>query len=167
VVLGPPARESESARVLVRGTAVASRYAGLSDVTTVSRFCEGGFLTGDIGRFDAEGRLILTGRVSAAVNVAGRKVDPAEVERTLLEVPGVADARVLGISCDRRGQQVVAFVVRTDAALTPIALRQLCAVRLSPYKIPRQFVFLDRFPVDARGKIDRRELQALASSAEM
>ena len=98
--------------------------------------------------------------------MAGRKVDPAEVERRLLELPGIADARVLGMSCDTRGQQVVAFLVRTDAALTPLAIRQRCAETLSTHKIPRRFVFIDRFPVDARGKIDGRALQRLASSAD-
>jgi acyl-CoA synthetase (AMP-forming)/AMP-acid ligase II len=100
------------------------------------------------------------------VNVAGRKVDPVEVERTLLSLPEIADARVFGMACDRRGQQVVAFIVRADATLTPIGIRQRCAARLSPHKIPRLFVFLDRFPVDARGKIDRRALQALASGVD-
>ena len=98
-----------------------------------------------------------TGEVQAKVDFA----DPAEVERRLLDLPGIADARVLGMSCDTRGQQVVAFVVRTDAALTPLAIRQRCAETLSAHKIPRRFVFVDRFPVDARGKIDRRALQAL------
>jgi acyl-CoA synthetase (AMP-forming)/AMP-acid ligase II len=104
---------------------------------------------------------VLTGRASSLVNVAGRKVDPAEVERTLLDLPGISDARVLGMPCERRGQQVVAFIVRADAALTPIAIRRLCAVSLSTHKIPRRFVFVDRFPVDARGKLDRPALQAL------
>jgi acyl-CoA synthetase (AMP-forming)/AMP-acid ligase II len=56
--------------------------------------------------------------------------------------------------------------VRTDAALTPLAIRQRCAETLSTHKIPRRFVFVDRFPVDARGKIDRSALQLLASGAE-
>ena len=62
-------------------------------------------------------------------------------------------------------QQVVAFVVRRDAALTTLAIRRRCATALSPHKIPRRFVFLDRLPVDARGKIDRRALEALADGA--
>ena len=107
---------------------------------------------------------MLTGRVSPLVNVAGRKVDPAEVERVLAALPDVVDARVLGISCDTRGQQLVAFVVRSSPALTTIAIRQLCAGQLSPHKIPRRFVFLDRLPVDARGKMDRRALETLAST---
>jgi long-chain acyl-CoA synthetase len=151
-------------RVFVRGNAVALGYAR-EGCDPVARFCRGGFLTADLGYFDGQQRLVLTGRASALVNVAGRKVDPAEVERRLLELPGIADARVLGMACDRRGQQVVAFVVRADSALTPLAIRQLCAETLSTHKIPRRFVFVDRFPVDSRGKIDRRALYELASSA--
>jgi long-chain acyl-CoA synthetase len=159
-------RGESAGRVFVEGNAVASGYAHADDPDAVSAFSGGGFLTGDLGYLDAAGRLVLSGRVSLLVNVAGRKVDPAEVERRLLELPGIADARVLGMACDMRGQQVVAFLVRTDAALTPLAIRQRCAETLSAHKIPRRFVFVDRFPVDARGKIDRRALQRLASSAD-
>jgi len=166
VTVRPPDGDTAAGRIFVRGNAVASRYAGAGATHSVSAFCDGGFLTGDLGYFDDEGRLVLAGRASALVNVAGRKVDPAEVERTLLDFPGITDARVLGMSCDRRGQQVVAFVVRGDSALTPLAIRRLCAGRLSAHKIPRRFVFLDCLPVDARGKIDRRALEALASSAD-
>ena len=51
--------------------------------------------------------------------------------------------------------------MRTDAALTPLAIRRRCAETLSTHKIPRRFVFVDRFPVDERGKIDQRALQRL------
>jgi acyl-CoA synthetase (AMP-forming)/AMP-acid ligase II len=152
-------------RIFVEGNAVASSYAH-TEGGSVSAFSDGGFLTGDLGYLDDTHRLVLTGRVSSLVNVAGRKVDPSEVERRLMELSGIADARVLGMSCDTRGQEVVAFLVRTDAALTPLAIRQQCAQTLSTHKIPRRFVFVDRFPVDARGKIDRRALQRLVSSAE-
>jgi acyl-CoA synthetase (AMP-forming)/AMP-acid ligase II len=157
--------DSPTGRIFVVGNAVASGYArGDGDLT--SSFSDGGFLTGDLGHLDDKGRLVLTGRVSQLVNVAGRKVDPLEVERRLLELPGIADARVIGMSCSTRGQQVVAFLVRSDAALTPLAIRQRCAETLSTHKIPRRFVFVDRFPVDARGKLDRRALQDLVSSAD-
>ena len=163
VTVRPPDDEDAAGRVFVRGNAVSQGYADADADDPISRFCDGGFLTGDLGLVDADGRLMLTGRVSNAVNVAGRKVDPTEVERALLGLPGIGDARVLGMACDVRGQQVVAFVVRKDATLTSLAIRQQCAATLSPYKIPRRFVFLERLPVDARGKIDRRALQALAA----
>jgi len=158
-------RGAPAGRILVRGNAVALGYAGGAAEDAVSTFRDGSFLTGDLGYRDQDGRLVLTGRVSALVNVAGRKVDPAEVERTLRDLPGVADAHVFGMSCDRRGQQVVAFVVPADRALTPLAIRQHCACTLSTHKIPRRIVFVDRFPLDRRGKVDRRALQALASDA--
>ena len=68
----------------------------------------------------------------------------------------------MGTACDRRGQQLVAFVV-PDTGLTSVAVRRQCAKRLSPHKIPRRFIFLDQLPTDARGKVDRRVLEALAS----
>jgi acyl-coenzyme A synthetase/AMP-(fatty) acid ligase len=89
-----------------------------------------------------------------------------EVERRLVELPRIVDACVLGVSCDRRGQEVVAFVVREDSALTPLVLRQLCAATLSAHKLPRRFLFVDRLPVDSRGKVERRALQALASRVD-
>ena len=164
ITIRQPERGQSDGRIFVEGNAVASGYAR-ADGDPAAAFSDGGFLTDDLGYLDGAGQLVLTGRVSPLVNVAGRKVDPAEVERRLLELPGIADARVLGMACDARGQQVVAFLVRTDAALTPLAIRQRCAETLSTHKIPRRFVFVDRFPVDARGKIDRRALHELASIA--
>jgi long-chain acyl-CoA synthetase len=152
-------------RIFVAGTAVASRYAQEQEDANESGFADGGFLTGDLGYEEERGRLVLTGRVSLMVNVAGRKVDPAEVERVLVHLPEVVDACVIGASCDHRGQQLVAFVI-SRMALTPVMMRQRCAKVLSPHKIPRRFVFLDRFPIDSRGKLDRRALEALASDED-
>jgi long-chain acyl-CoA synthetase len=154
--------DATAGRIFVQGNAISYGYAGHSGDYSGAQF-NGSFLTGDLGLLDDHGRLVLTGRASMLVNVAGRKVDPSEVERTLLALPGIVDARVLGMPCDVRGQQVVAFVVRRDASLTTLAIRRRCAGALSPYKIPRRFVFLDQLPVDARGKIDRRALEELAT----
>lgn len=155
---------SGAGRIFVSGTAVANGYAGERDGDGDSVFVDGGFLTSDLGGFDRYGGLVLTGRVSSLVNVAGLKVDPAEIERALLQVAGIAAVRVIGASCERRGQQLVAFVI-ADRPLTPVDLRQRCARTLSPHKIPRQFIFLEQFPVDARGKTDRRALEALVAAA--
>jgi long-chain acyl-CoA synthetase len=165
VSVRPIERGSHDGRLFVTGTAVASGYACDEHSGQATSFRDGGFLTGDLGQIGEGGLVFLTGRVSELVNVAGRKVDPSEVERKLLELPGVAEARVLGMPCDTRGQQVVAFIVRDDPGVTALAIRQCCAETLSSYKIPRRFVFVDRLPLDARGKIDRRALHALATIA--
>jgi long-chain acyl-CoA synthetase len=156
------AGDGAAGRIFVEGNAVTAGYAHGGYDDSVSAYVDGGFLTGDLGYRDGAGRLVLTGRVSPFVNVASRKVDPAEVEHRLLELPGVAEARVLGVASDTRGQDVVAFVVCSDRSWTPISLRQRCAETLATYKIPRRFIFVDRLPVDARGKVDRRALQDLA-----
>lgn len=162
VDLLPDPDAASGGRVFVRSGAVASGYAGGSGP---SPFRNGGFLTSDLGYYSDAGRLVLTGRMSDLINVAGRKVDPAEVERVLVALPQVADARVLGVDCRTRGEELVAFVIlaaRTDASVTPLALRQACAATLSPYKIPRRFLFVSGWPVNERGKVDRRELDAMA-----
>ncbi|HEY8550680.1 MAG TPA: class I adenylate-forming enzyme family protein [Vicinamibacterales bacterium] len=157
VTLRPEEGITAGGRIHVAGPAVSRGYAGNEEADA---FIDGGFLTGDLGRFDADGRLHLEGRVSGFINVAGRKVQPDEVERVLRTMPLVADVRVMGAPDERRGEQLVACIVpRGD--LHALAIRQFCAERLAPHKIPRQFVFVDAIPVDERGKTNRRALGTL------
>lgn len=149
-------------RFHVRSAAVARGYAGDPESTRES-FVDGGYLTGDLGRADASGRLFLTGRVSRFVNVAGRKVHPDEVVRVLLDYPGVSDARVFGLPDPSRGEALVACLVADPDRVEVVGVRQHCAARLSPYKIPRRMVVLRELPVDPRGKTDYRALEAIVA----
>jgi long-chain acyl-CoA synthetase len=150
--------EDAGGRVHVAGPAVSRGYATGADG---SEFCDGGFLTGDLGRVGEDGRLRLTGRISAFVNVAGRKVHPDEVALHLREMPGVRDVRVLGAPSTSRGEQLVAIVVPDGVAPTLLQVRRFCAARLPPHKLPRVLVVTDTIPLDARGKTDRHRLAAL------
>ncbi len=146
-------------RVHVRSAGVASGYVG----TEQGDFLDNGFLTSDIGELDARGHLLLRGRVSSFINVAGRKVQPDEVETVLRAMPGLADVRVLGISDPRRGEQVAACLVVKPAHAVPsvVDVRQFCAQRLAPHKIPRLIVFAAAIPLTTRGKTDRAALDRL------
>ena len=145
-------------RVHVSSAAVAAGYAdGVPFDTGVT---EGGFLTGDLGRFDAHGALVLTGRVSDFINVAGRKVQPEEVEAVLRTMPGIVDVRVVGGADPLRGEQIVACLVCAGAPPDTAAVRRFCAARLAAHKMPRAVVPLERIPLTARGKTDRRRLQS-------
>ena len=147
----------EAARVHVASGAVASGYLGES----ADGFCDGGFLTGDYGLFDTRGRLTLTGRVSSFINVAGRKVQPAEVEEILRRMPGVRDVRVVAAADPRRGEHVAACLVvdrEQRDRITTVSVRRYCSARLAAYKIPRTVVLLESMPLTARGKTDRRAL---------
>jgi acyl-CoA synthetase (AMP-forming)/AMP-acid ligase II len=146
-------------RVHVKSAAVSIGYV---DGAADDGFADGGFLTGDYGAYDARGRLVLMGRVSSFVNVAGRKVQPEEVEHVLQSMPCVADVRVLAAPDARRGQQIVACVVpAASRPLQAIDVRRFCAERLAPHKIPRIILFLKSIPLTSRGKTDRSALEEL------
>jgi acyl-CoA synthetase (AMP-forming)/AMP-acid ligase II len=145
-------------RVLVKGAAVCSGYAG--EEPSTDTFMDGGFLTGDYGSFDARGRLVLAGRVSSFINVAGRKVQPSEVEQVLKSMPAVDDVRVVAVPDARRGEQVAACVV-ASGDLTVTDVRRYCALRLAPHKIPRVVIFVDAIPMTTRGKTDQGALRSL------
>jgi long-chain acyl-CoA synthetase len=146
-------------RVHVRSSAVSRGYARDDDGDA---FVRGGYLTGDLAELDESQQLTLLGRVASFVNVAGRKVQPEEVERVLRQFPSIADARVVGAEDALRGECLVACIVVTGAAPTTVELRRFCSSRLAAYKIPRLFVSVDAIPLTARGKTDRERLQALA-----
>ena len=147
-----------SGRVHVSSDAVARGYAG--EDAGRGAFAGGGFLTGDFGRLDERGRLVLTGRLSSFINVAGRKVRPEEVERALLAMPGVADACVVAVPDPSRGQRIGACLVARHR-ITLVEIRRFCAARLAPHKIPRAVLVLERMPTTARGKIDRLRVEQM------
>ncbi len=147
-----------SGRIFVRSDSVA---AGYTEDDEESSFIDGGFLTGDLGCVDSRGDLTLTGRASPAVNVAGRKVHPAEVERVLRTMNGVDDVCVIAAPDPRRGQQILACIISRQLS-SALEVRQFCAARLAPHKVPRAIIFLPSLPVTPRGKIDRGRLLALA-----
>ena len=147
-------------RIRVSSNAVAPGYIGTDD--EASLLVDGTFLTGDYGTFLPDGRLALAGRVSSFVNVAGRKVQPEEVELLLRAMPGVMDVRVLAAADPVRGEQIAAVIVG-DSSLSLSAIRRHCADRLAPHKIPRIVVLAPAIPLTARGKTDQRALQALVN----
>jgi long-chain acyl-CoA synthetase len=156
------ADDTRGGRVHVRSPAVSAGYAGVDDAES---FVDGGFLTSDLATLDADGGLTLRGRISSFVNVAGRKVQPEEVEQALREFPGVTDARVLGMEDPQRGEKLVACLVMSSSRPSVLELRSFCGRKLAAHKIPRAFVVLDRMPLTERGKIDRERLRALAAEA--
>jgi acyl-CoA synthetase (AMP-forming)/AMP-acid ligase II len=145
-------------RIFVRSAAVSDGYSSGSN----DGFREGGYLTGDYGTFDEQGRVVLIGRVSSFINVAGRKVEPGEVERVLRLLPGVRDVYVFAAADPRRGEHVVACLVG-DPGLTTLAVRQFCAGRLAPHKVPRAIRFVAAIPRTIRGKVDVRALDAFVA----
>jgi acyl-CoA synthetase (AMP-forming)/AMP-acid ligase II len=148
-----------SGRVRVSGPNVIDRYAGDAS----PRF-DGEFLTGDYARVDADGTLILTGRASSFINVAGRKVLPGELEAALRALPGVSDAVAIGVHDAVRGQALGACLV-SEAAWDARTVREALSSTLAAYKLPRVVVVTRALPLTDRGKVDRAAIARLLDQA--
>ncbi|OBG36121.1 AMP-dependent synthetase [Mycobacterium alsense] len=146
--------------VMVRTPTTAARKV---DPAFLDRLTDDGwFHTGDLGWFDDDGFLWLDGRVSDMINRGGLKVFPGTVEDVILAADGVREAAVVGVPDARLGEVPWAFVVRGDDTVTEGSLTAWCRQRLTPYRVPVRFVFIDRLPRNDTGKVVKRELTALA-----
>jgi acyl-CoA synthetase (AMP-forming)/AMP-acid ligase II len=123
---------------------------------TESALAGGELHTGDVGFLDDDGFLHLRDRKSLVIIRGGANVYPAEVERVLLEAPGVVASAVFGVPDERLGERVMAII--EAAALDEEAVRAHCEANLAKYKVPERFVRVDQLPRNAMGKIVRTEL---------
>ncbi|MEU1519504.1 class I adenylate-forming enzyme family protein [Streptomyces sp. NPDC005811] len=112
----------------------------------------GGFTTGDLARWE-EGRLVLTGRLSTCINVAGVKIGPEEIEAVLLAFPEVASCLVSGADDPVLGQRIVATV--TPGTVDLEKLERFCRERLSPSWVPHTFASVAHLPTTETGKVIR------------
>ena len=143
----------------IRGRPVTQAYLGGQISPTDA---DGWFATGDLFELDRSGRLVFRGRLKDMLTVGGFNVYPAEVERVLSEHPAVAQAQVVGIADARLGEVPVAFVRPAAGSFTNAEeLRLFCEERLSGYKVPRRFQFIDAFPLNSAGKVEKYRLREL------
>jgi acyl-CoA synthetase (AMP-forming)/AMP-acid ligase II len=122
---------------------------------------DGWFRTGDLGFIDADGNLVITGRLKDVFKVNGMQVSPTEVEEALTGFPGVRDAAVVGRPDVRTGETPVAFVIAT-APLDRNALAAHLANCVAPHKHPTRIVEVTELPRTPSGKLLRRLLPDLA-----
>ena len=150
---------SVQGEVAVRGANVMAGYLNHPQWTADCYTEDGFFRTGDFGLIDDDGYLFIRGRKKELIIISGENVAPAEIEAVLLSHPEVADAAVIGVNHQTRGETPVAFVIgRRFHKLTAKALREYCRERMAAFKIPRRFVISDNLPRNVLGKILKREL---------
>jgi acyl-CoA synthetase (AMP-forming)/AMP-acid ligase II len=117
----------------------------------------GGFFAPDDLLSRSRGGFRIVGRVSDVINVAGKKVNPAEVEAELLRFDGVRAAVVFGRQSPLRNEEVTACVAAEPGVREP-ELLDFCRRRLSGWQVPKRIFFVDEIPVNERGKVSRKEL---------
>ena len=121
--------------------------------------------TGDLAVMDDDGYVSIVGRIKDVIIRGGENVYPREVEEFLHTVPGVAEAQVIGVPCEKYGEEVMAWVrLRPGAALTADELRAACLGRIATYKIPRHWKFVDAFPLTVTGKVQKVRIRELAAA---
>jgi len=115
--------------------------------------------SGDVGHFDAKGRLFIDGRDDEMIVSGGENVFPGEVEELLAAHKAIEEAAVVGVDDEKFGQRLKAFVVlRTSQQLTEDEVKAYVKDNLARYKTPREVVFLDELPRNPTGKVLKREL---------
>ncbi|HVF71315.1 MAG TPA: class I adenylate-forming enzyme family protein [Chthoniobacterales bacterium] len=145
---------ADSSRIKIRTAAAGDGYFPEPDEEKLGR----GFFSPDDLLMESETGFRIVGRVSDVINVAGKKVNPAEVEAELLRYPGVRAAIVFGRASARRNEEVAACVAAGDT-VRESDLLEFCRQRLSGWQVPKRIFFVDDIPVNERGKVNRQELR--------
>ena len=145
--------DAPASQVRVRSAAVGDGYFPEPDT---KKFGDGYFVPDDLLASHESGFKIV-GRISDVINVAGEKVNPAEVEAHLLRFAGIRQAVVFGRESGLRNEEVMACVV-ADVDVGEMNLLDFCRTGLSSWQVPKRIFIVDAIPVSERGKINRRSL---------
>ncbi len=163
VVDGRPVPAGEPGEIVVRGYTVMSGYWGNEEATAEAIDDEGWLHTGDIGVMDEAGNVTITDRLKDMYVVGGFNAYPAEIEALLRNHEGVAAVAVVGVPDERMGEVGCAYVVPAEAGSDPDELgRSILSWSrgtMANYKVPRGVVLVDALPVNASGKVLKRELR--------
>jgi fatty-acyl-CoA synthase len=154
--IGNIAAVDEVGEICVRTRCAMTGYFRMPDKTEETIDSEGWVHTGDLGRMRADGYLQVTGRLKDMIIRGGENIYPREIEDVLAEHPSVAQAAVFGVADATWGEQVAAAVIlRAGAEVERDALTLYLQARIARHKVPKIWHFVDSFPVNASGKIQK------------
>jgi acyl-coenzyme A synthetase/AMP-(fatty) acid ligase len=147
---------NEEGCLVVQGPNVSQGYWPHADAAL-----EGGrFVTSDLVELRGD-RVLMRGRVSDAINIAGRKLNPADVEHALLACEGVKHCVVFGVpSADASRCEETVACVSASPGMTEKQLLDVAGTRLATWQLPRRVWFCDELHPDARGKLSRAAWRA-------
>ncbi len=157
---GRPLPPGTDGQLVIRGHCVMQGYLNKPEQTAAT-IRDGGLWSGDIGQVDADGFVKITGRAKDMMIVGGENVFPFEIESVLVAHPAVAEAAVVGVPDDVRGEVPVAFVIPAEGheSVRDTDIRAFCRERLAAYKVPREVYMSTDLPRGPTGKILKRALQ--------
>ncbi len=165
---GTEADVGETGEVVVSGY---NHMAGFLDPETggaLESNDHGELHSGDLGEFDERGYLRIRGRIKDMYIVGGFNVYPAEIEARIQELEDVLAVAVVGMPDDRLGEAGCAFVVgRPDHSLDEAQIIAWCRENLANFKVPKRVVLVDQLPLNASGKVAKKDLIGLIPSSDL
>jgi fatty-acyl-CoA synthase len=157
-ILDPDGREVPQGETGVIYVGNDMPFGGYTDGNTKS-FADGLMHSGDIGYFDENGRLFVSGRDDDMIISGGENVFPRELEDALIDHPDISDVVVTGVPDQKFGQALAAYVVlKPGASLTEDDVKQYARTHVARFAVPARLMFLDELPRNPTGKVMKREL---------
>jgi long-chain acyl-CoA synthetase len=150
--------ELETGQILIKGNNVIKNY--WNNLEADKKIVDDWLQTGDLGHKDLEGYLYLDGRIDYIINIAGEKVIPEDIEIVVKVLTDVEDVVAIGIKNEMYGEIIKVFVKKsTNSKITKLEILSQCIKNLEPHKVPREIEFVDDFPRNEFGKIQRFKLK--------
>ena len=153
---GQPAADGETGELYLKGSNIFAGYWRRPQATAAA-FVDGYFKTGDLAVREPDGYYTLCGRKSDLIISGGFNIYPREIEEFLQEQEEVAEAAVVGVADRARGEVPIAYVV-LKTTVEPASLERRCRDKLASFKVPREFIAVERLPRNAMGKIQKHLL---------
>ncbi|KAH8671046.1 peroxisomal-coenzyme A synthetase [Xylariales sp. PMI_506] len=153
---GVEVSQGTEGEICIRGENVTKGY--LNNPTANATAFHGTFFrTGDQGKKDGDGYVIITGRIKELINKGGEKISPIELDNILTRHPAVSEAVSFAIPDELYGQDIgVAIVLKSEEKLSEAELCKWMAERVAKFKLPKKIYFTNIMPKTATGKIQRR-----------
>jgi long-chain acyl-CoA synthetase len=157
---GSELSQGQEGEICIRGRNTMKAYLNNSEGTQ-SAFWEGGWVrSGDVGHFDSNGYLYLVDRIKDLIITGGENVYPREIEEILYLRSEVEECAVIGLPDKEWGERVIAFIVpKLGHTIVPEELKSFLKSRLSPFKVPKEYISVKEFPKSSTGKILKREIK--------
>ncbi|KAK3942238.1 putative peroxisomal-coenzyme A synthetase [Diplogelasinospora grovesii] len=154
---GNPVPQGNEGEICIKGENITKGYLNNPEANKTAFTKDGYFRTGDQGKKDEDGFVIITGRIKELINKGGEKISPIELDNVLTRHPAVSEAVSFAIPDEMYGQEIgVAVVLKPDQRLAKDDLKKWVGEKLAKFKVPKNIYFTDVMPKTATGKIQRR-----------
>ncbi len=157
---GQKLETGKEGEICVRGPNVMNGYLNNPEATKET-FWEGGWLrTGDIGYIDANGFVYIVDRLKELIITGGENVFPREVEEALYTIPEVSECSAVGLPDKEWGERVAAFIkLKPGQKIAADKIKAYLKTKMAPFKVPKEYIFMDDLPKSPNGKILKREIK--------